>query len=209
MTLDASPPLTGAGHPGDGRKARPSARTMLRAGTAGAHEDLDTRLSALDLTDPADYAAFVRVHLAALPPIERTLEEAGVETVCDDWAARRRAGSLQADADRLGLEPVQEVEVDGDALAGHPARLLGTLYVLEGSRLGGEVLLRGIGRGDGIRNATAFLSHGRGEGLWRSFQPRLERGLKEPNERRMAIDAAQRAFATFGLAACRELEKQD
>ena len=172
------------------------ARDRLRAATAGAHHELDTRLSRLDLNAPHDYHSFIRVHVDALPAIERALEAAGVERLCADWPTRRRREALLSDAAALGIgEGPREPR---SLVAGDP-EIVGTLYVLEGSRLGGEMLARSIRGGTGM--PTAFLDHGRGARLWTSFLPLLEGTLVTERDRERAAAAALRAFAAFEKAA--------
>ena len=92
--------------------------------------------------------------------------------------------------------------LDPPAIADRPA-LLGTLYVLEGSRLGAAYLLRHVDRTANarIRAATGFLRHGTGEQLWPSFLALLERHAAELTDEDDLIVPARRAFALFATAA--------
>jgi heme oxygenase (biliverdin-IX-beta and delta-forming) len=71
--------------------------------------------------------------------------------------------------------------------------------VLEGSRLGGKLLLRrALGHPDvRVRAATRYLSHGAGRNLWSSFLVHLEASsavVTAPDE---AVAGARAAFALF------------
>src|SRR5690348_14674131 len=56
-------------------------RDRLRAATAEAHAALDRCLQAFDLTTRAGYGRFLAANAAALLPLERALEDAGVRDV--------------------------------------------------------------------------------------------------------------------------------
>jgi heme oxygenase len=83
--------------------------------------------------------------------------------------------------------------------------LLGTMYVLEGSRLGAKYLLRLIAQSTDplLAEARAYLGHGAGQPLWRSFLTRLEREAVSGDDEAEAIAGARRAFAMFAEAAAR------
>jgi heme oxygenase len=80
--------------------------------------------------------------------------------------------------------------------------VLGTMYVLEGSRLGAKFLLKTLADAADPRlfEATTYLAHGRGLRLWQSFLARLaDEGYDEDE----AIFSARLAFAAFEQAADR------
>ncbi len=79
--------------------------------------------------------------------------------------------------------------------------VLGALYVVEGSALGGRGLARGLDHllGSGQLNGRRFFE-GRGSSTgpaWRDFVSRLEFFTKEPAAQAAAIDAAVSTFSVF------------
>jgi heme oxygenase (biliverdin-IX-beta and delta-forming) len=180
--------------------ARPSGlRDRLRMTTATAHHDLDAKFGAFDLTSRRGYRRFLEASAAALLPLEAALEQAGVAGIFSDWAQRSRRMAIIADLDRIGgaIRPLPDI---GPL---NRNRLFGTLYVLEGSRLGAKFLLRMIDRSTDphIAEATAYLNHGAGQPLWWSFLARLDSEAIAPDDEAEAIDGARNAFATFADAA--------
>lgn len=100
-------------------------RTRLRAETRAEHEALDRQYGALDLSDPADYALFLRAHHAAHSVVEPLIRP-----------APPRLAALQRDLAAMGL-------AEGPAFVAdyvNNANLLGLSYVVAGSHLGGKVL---------------------------------------------------------------------
>ena len=148
-------------------------RAHLRSATVSCHDRVDAAFSVFDLAGAYGYAAFLAAQAAALIPVEQAIEEAGIEAVLPDWKQRTRRLALCRDLARLGQSPAPSVifvAPDG------PAAMLGMAYVLEGSRLGGAVLLRRVlgGPHPMPSTATEYLRHGAGSGLWQSFLTTIE-----------------------------------
>jgi heme oxygenase (biliverdin-IX-beta and delta-forming) len=161
----------------------------------------------LDLRLTHDYRTFLEVIAAALLPLEAALGRVHVERLFPDWGRRARSGAILADLDRLGGvvrrlsapdEPgLDELQIDG--LGG----ILGTMYVLEGSRLGARMLLRQASQSADpeVQEARAYLSHGAGTNFWQTFLAALEFHGARVNDDGTAVRAARNAFDLFSTAA--------
>jgi heme oxygenase len=180
-------------------RSLPGLRERLRDATAVAHRELDAQLSSFDLTVLSGYRRFLQASAGALLPLEHALVDAGVARMFPDWAERARSAAIAFDLERLGRSAHAAVSVAPLT----PSGMLGTMYVLEGSRLGAKFLLKAVADAADPRigEATAYLSHGTGQRLWQSFLSRLqdEEGCDEDE----AIEAACAAFAAFEQAADR------
>ncbi|MGJ5179950.1 biliverdin-producing heme oxygenase [Bradyrhizobium oligotrophicum] len=174
-------------------------RYRLKAATEAAHHALDERLSQFDLTTTAHYRRFLQASAAALLPLEQALDQAGVGEVLGDWARRRRAEAIRADLADLG-GTIVPIDLRGQPLD-RPS-VFGTLYVLEGSRLGAAYLLRVVTASADpiVRRATRYLRHGAGERLWPSFLSELAREPLTPDDEVRMIASARAAFAVFAKA---------
>ena len=148
----------------------------LREASRGSHDRLERRLALLDerLDLPRYRLILCRFH-AAWQGLEPRLA-----ALLDDPAffePRRRGALLAADLAALGVDPAAIPAAPPPALAG-PASALGALYVLEGSTLGGRVILRHLDRLalPGTTNARAyFAGYGPHTGrMWAGFVARLE-----------------------------------
>src|SRR6185437_4912001 len=118
----------------------PGIRDRLKQATAQAHRELDARLGALDLGRLQGYRRFLEISAAALLPLEAALEAAGVAAIFADWPWRSRRAAIAPDLARVGGSlRVFESEPTLTRNA-----MFGTLYVLEGSRLGAKYLLRTV-----------------------------------------------------------------
>ncbi|TSH97882.1 biliverdin-producing heme oxygenase [Verticiella sediminum] len=180
--------------------ASPSLRFWLREATRPLHEAVDAAFSAYRIADGSDYPAFLQAHAAALLPIEQWLEEQEVERLAPDWAQRRRSGALQADL--AGLRSAAPAPIAW-AGAADDAALWGTLYVLEGSRMGARFLARQVPAG----LPTGYLRHGEAEPLWPRFVQWLD--AADAGLDRAAVGAAaERTFAAFMQAGRRHAPPQ-
>ena len=111
-------------------------RSPLRDLTRAEHEAVDRLHTRFDLSQAAGYRAFLSAQASAFLAIEAALYSAGAADLVEDWPERRRSELLKADLAELGINPPR-----GQAPPlPFEADLLGGIYVLEGSRLGGAVL---------------------------------------------------------------------
>jgi heme oxygenase len=179
----------------------------LRAATAAIHADLE-RLSGLTrgFTELADYAACLLRHHAAFAALEPPLAEiSGWPAAGIDVLAHRRLPQLRADLAALNIDiacigrpAISAIPATGSFPAG-----LGALYVLEGSSLGGLVILRDARArlGPSIDGATAFFGGGPDRPSWPSFKSRLDAfGAAHPAAMPEVIAGALAAFAAFAGA---------
>jgi heme oxygenase len=169
--------------------SRQTARFVLCDATAQWHQRVDDVFAAVDLTDRLAYVRFLCAQAAAHLPAEQALEAHGIAAVIPDWPSRRRAHLIRNDLLALDLDvPPLEPE----PIFSGVAALLGATYVLEGSRLGGAMLLRSVP----AQFPTAFLSAGTSM-AWRDLISLLDQRLCTRIDIDEAIQAACQTFALF------------
>jgi heme oxygenase len=183
-----------------GRISYPGLRIRLREATAAAHKAVDLLAGSLRLTTLVDYRRFLEASAAALIPLEAAVEYSGVNSVLKDWSARSRTGAIRIDLSRIGghVRPLDiSTRMSRD-------EMIGSLYVVEGSRLGARYLMRAVTSSPDpiVAGAIAYLSHGSGEALWPAFLSFLDREGSSVNES-AAIASATAAFNLFREAFAR------
>ncbi|MBX3594589.1 biliverdin-producing heme oxygenase [Sphingomonas sp.] len=172
-----------------------SARQILRAATAPDHARVDTAFSGFELGVRGSYTAFLRAQAAALLPVEAAID-ACPDLPVTDWPERQRGDALRADLAELGAAlpaPLSAPELIG------AAQVLGALYVLEGARLGGKLLVRSVP--DTL--PRRFLGARQDAEKWRGLIQILDRALVTERQRATATDTARRIFAMFEESAMR------
>ena len=174
-----------------------SARGALRAATAAHHERVDAVFSRADLTKRDHYARFLQAQAGAYLPVEAALASAGAARLVPDWDARRRSHRLTADLAALGVAVPDD---DADIAFADDAAVLGGVYVLEGSRLGGAMLVRAVP----ADFPKSFLTPDQ-SAYWRHLLDLLECRVISAAERSSAVESASRVFMLFESSAQRYL----
>ncbi|WP_222182105.1 biliverdin-producing heme oxygenase [Geminicoccus harenae] len=169
---------------------RPTILDRLRAETSADHAVLEARLDLLASPLDLDHLrrvlrAFHGFHAAWEPMVEALLGER--------FRPRRRLGLLAADlrllGDRDGLPPRPDLAPLPDQ-----ASAWGSLYVLEGSTLGGAVIAKALAR-SGVAGLGYFNPHGRKTmGNWQAFRSELTAAVT-PGDEPAALAAARATFA--------------
>ena len=170
-----------------------SIRDLLRERTRAEHDRLERGLR---LTDPGLTLERYREVLSRFFGFWAGWEPRMAEELPDEalLAPRRRLHLLRSDLKALGLSPERLPACPAPPLRG-TGEAMGSLYVMEGSTLGGRVILKAL-EGRGVpAGARAYLAgHGDATGaMWRSFLSRLE---AEPDAAAV-LRGAKATFATL------------
>ncbi len=177
---------------------RNSVHQALRDATAAAHDRVDAAFADFDLSDRASYARFLRAHAEVVWPMEAALPGA---RLIEDWDSRKRGALLKEDLAQLPRSVDSEL-VEGQAFVWLGANsdlsvIAGTLYVLEGSRLGGRFLARSLPRGF----PRAYLDADQRAEKWQQLLSRIAQLLTDGAALDSAIAAAEATFAAFERSA--------
>lgn len=177
---------------------------QLKEGTHALHLEAEHRVHILEPSATRDtYRQYLRKMLGFHAPLEEALAgSAALQAAGFDSAARRKAPLLVKDLRALG-EAGEGARCTRLPDVATLPRALGCAYVLEGSTLGGQYLLRHLGaelsplRGQ----ATAFLEcYGPRTGpLWKEFGRVLEQGLHTQADEQEAVSAARDTFACLAV----------
>ena len=174
----------------------------LKLATAAAHSSLECVLAKRGYFDGREqYIHYLQRFLAFQEEAEHALEIPITVDAVPDWTERRRAHLARADLATLGA-PVRQFPRSCGRLPGIASheQVLGIVYVLEGSTLGGAYLLRqlaplGITQTHG---GSYLASYGSNRGkMWQRFLFMLE----EAHLRHVKAESiAAAAIATFTAA---------
>lgn len=172
---------------------------MLRLATRTTHDRLDAAImAARPFADLGRYGGLVRINAAFLALASPLYQAPALAALLPGLPARDRAAAALQDLATLGLMPEP-----APTPAPHPsdtAAALGWLYVAEGSRLGGAVLLshaRGLGLNPD--HGARHLAPDPGQGParhWASFCAALDAVPLDMPQRQAAVAGARTAFRT-------------
>ena len=177
---------------------------MLRAQTQESHERLERVALLAELSSGSITLPRYRHYLGRMHAFHAAVEGALLPRLPPAYAAARmnHGARLARDLHALGAPAVpapQPLCRAARALAPSPAAVWGVLYVLEGARLGSQVLLRRNAANAAVCQSHAYIA-GEGErtGLfWRDFCLMLEAGAA-PCDQQTLPPAANRTFALLG-----------
>jgi heme oxygenase len=160
-------------------------------------------LVAPDLT-LREYAETLELYLPIYVTLERAIDlhEGMLSELGFDWPARRKVSLIRRDLDALGspLPSGRNVPLDAPRCTRTFSHVMGCLYVLEGSTLGGRLIGRHVETlfHIGPESGAAFFgSYGTAvTAFWTEFCDVLERALPDDAARESASEGA---IATFDL----------
>lgn len=182
--------------------AGPDRRSRLRSATDDAHRRLDEIVDRAGFFDDCpSYASYLKATLRARQQLELALTDSGAEALFEVWPDRRIATALRQDiADVTGGEAAADASVLVSTLSA--AHVIGSLYVLEGSALGGRQLaLRAHALGmSPAFGARHFARQTAIPKSWSAFLRVLEALPLDTAEEDACIEAAIAVFASFERA---------
>lgn len=173
----------------------------LRRCTRGHHAAIEALLALDDTPSLERYGAILCGFDAFLRPWEAAVRRALPARLQAWFDVRRRAPLLADDLAHLGLQtPLPLARRGAQAVAALPlqglAQALGSMYVIEGSALGGQVIAPRLARGLGLaagRGASYFNGFGERSGpMWRQFR---DTATAELGEQAAAVQHACTAAA--------------
>jgi heme oxygenase len=192
---------TAAAASGPAKREESGMLDHLRRSTAGAHGRLEERLRVFERLSAEGPLPLLRSFYGFHQPIEAALRPWAEQLPELDLDRRRKALALERDLSRAGANaatlarlprtPPPALRTVGD--------VLGVLYVVEGSTLGGRAIHKACARlGFDLGALSFFDVYGRETGpLWRAFCAVLEARAGCTDIRR---DAARTAAETFAAA---------
>jgi len=177
---------------------------MLRAQTHEPHERLERVALLAELSGGNITLPRYRHYLERMHAFHSAMDGALAARLPPAYAAARlnHSARLARDLHALGAPAVPApppLRRAAQALATSPAAVWGVLYVLEGARLGSQVLLRRNEANAAVCRAHAYIA-GEGERtgvFWRDFCLMLEAGAARCDQQALPV-AANHTFALLG-----------
>lgn len=174
----------------------------LKEATKTAHQALEKKviLQLKAIRSEADYATFLQAFYQYFKALERKISAFINAGVVPDLSSRRNSSYLKADLQDLGFDYKQEHTLALPTIESLP-QALGAMYVMEGSIMGGAIIVEML-RKYGIANGFSFFSgYGAATGeMWNNFVTILNESLKSTAAQQQAVNAANETFEKFQYA---------
>lgn len=203
--------MSGATQPTDGSRSDDrGVLETLRAATREEHERTERAIEGRFFggsggIDREGYRQLLESFLGIYRPLEERLVPAARRHL-PSFSYRRRAGRLERDLRVLGcsrarLEELPTLSRGELPVLDGPSRLLGCLYVVEGSELGGRVIRKRLEEhlDGGALRADAFFATDpdRVRERWTAFRDELERRLAPGDSLGEAVSAARSTLRAY------------
>lgn len=184
-------------------------RDALRDHTRVQHARLEERLAIeRRVRDRGAYVDLLKRFHGFYVPVEarlatfaRAFQENGI-----DLAARLKASKLRCDLKAFGEQPFAPADSDLVPEISTFPRAVGCLYVMEGSTLGGQIIMRHVSaslRLDAANGAAFFSGYGARTGsMWQAFLSFLGALPFDAKDAAQAIEAACESFESLEQWLC-------
>jgi heme oxygenase (biliverdin-IX-beta and delta-forming) len=175
--------------------------TEIKEATKAAHLDLEKKVvqRLKDIRTHADYAALLRYFYAYFHHVEQAIAPYMTDVVLPDYKSRRNSSYLKRDIEALGGNVLDLPKTTVPVIADH-LEALGALYVMEGSIMGGSIIVKMLEKA-GIHDGVSFFS-GYGEStpqMWGLFVSVLNRQSVTDEQKARTIHTANETFTHFGF----------
>lgn len=146
----------------------------------------------------ADYADFLKYFYAYFNQVEQAIAPYITTELLPDRPERRNSQYLKQDIQELGgdvndLPAAQAPEISTTLQA------LGALYVMEGSIMGGPIIVKMLQKFGITKGVSFFSGYGDATGqMWGKFVSILNAQAHSPEDEMLAVEAANATFSNFG-----------
>lgn len=172
----------------------------LKERSAFAHQQLEKIVVAKlkSIRSQKDYVELLKQFYTYFNRLEHAIEPFITDEILPDRAERRHSGFLAKDIISLG-GTTDDIPVPKVPEINNPVQALGALYVMEGSIMGGPIIVQMLKK-YGITTGTSFFS-GYGSETpikWASFMESLNKNIKVSAQQEV-IEAAVDTFDRFAF----------
>jgi heme oxygenase len=173
--------------------------TNIKEATKTGHQELEKKVvqKLKAIRGNRDYADLLRYFYAYFSQVEKSIAPFITDELLADHSERRNSSYIKNDIEALGatvddLPLVTVPEIHSSLQA------LGALYVMEGSIMGGSIIVQMLAK-DGITEGVTFFSgYGAATGqMWAAFIAVMNAAANTPEEQMLVIECANATFNNF------------
>lgn len=173
--------------------------TNIKEATKAAHQDLEKKvvLKLKAIRSNADYADLLKHFYAYFGAVEEAIADFITIDVLPDYLDRRHASALKHDIESLGGDASDLPEVSIPEIT-NILQALGALYVMEGSIMGGSIIVQMLAKGGITEGVSFFSGYGAATGeMWGKFVGVMNANGQTETQQQEVIDSANDTFAQF------------
>jgi len=174
--------------------------TNIKEATKEAHLNLEKKViqKMKAIRSNADYADFLKYFYTYFNQVEQVIAPYMSTGLLPDYKDRRNSLYLKNDIEALGgnVNDIRRVAVP---VIQNELQALGALYVMEGSIMGGSIIVKMLEKGGITEGVSFFSGYGEATGQkWGIFVSVMNQQATSPEQEAIAIAAADETFVRFG-----------
>ena len=173
--------------------------TNIKEATKDAHVALEKQVvqRLKSIRSNADYAALLKYFYAYFSHVEKAIAPYITESLLPDYKERRNSNYIKNDILALGSK-IEDLPATTVPVIDNTVKALGALYVMEGSIMGGSIIVKMLEKG-GVTDGVSFFSgYGEATGpMWQKFVAVMNREAISDAQQTDMINAANETFSHF------------
>lgn len=174
--------------------------TNIKEATKTAHLNLEKKVieKLKAIRSNADYADFLKYFYTYFSQAEQAIAPYITAQLLPDYKERRNSSYLKNDIEALNgnVEAIPAITLP---VIENQLQALGALYVMEGSIMGGSIIIKMLEKGGITEGVSFFSGYGETTGQkWGVFTQVMNQAATSPEQEEIAIQAANEAFTCFG-----------
>lgn len=179
--------------------------SKLKEATRAQHENLENTVDVMgEVFSLENYKMLLTKFYRFYAALETKVAENDLTGAGFDFGPRRKTPLLEKDLEALGVLEKVKTQVplwDGLPDVSSLSKAFGSIYVMEGATLGGQVITRHLKQDFGLtpeNGAAFFSSYGTQVGsMWKSFKEILTAYAEKNGDDAQIIEAARETFDSF------------
>lgn len=173
--------------------------TNIKEATKEAHLLLEKQViqKLKAIRSNADYADFLKYFYTYFSQVEKAIEPYITTELLPDYNDRRNSSFLKNDIIALGGN-VDDLQIVNLPEITNQLQALGALYVMEGSIMGGPIIIKMLEKGGITEGVSFFSGYGEATGQkWGVFVSVMNAKATDEAEETVAVNAANETFSRF------------
>jgi heme oxygenase len=173
--------------------------TNIKETTKDAHVALEKQVvqRLKSIRSNADYAALLKYFYAYFNHVEKAIAPYITESLLPDYKERRNSSYIKNDILALGIK-IEDLPATTVPVIDNHVKALGALYVMEGSIMGGSIIVKMLEKSGIIDGISFFSGYGEATGpMWQKFVAVMNREAISDAQQADMIQAANETFSHF------------
>ncbi|WP_442589921.1 biliverdin-producing heme oxygenase [Pedobacter sp. AW31-3R] len=173
--------------------------TNIKEATKEAHLSLERQViqKMKAIRSNADYADFLKYFYTYFSQVEKAIAPYITAELLPDYNDRRNSSYLKNDIEALGGN-VNDIPTVNLPEINNQLQALGALYVMEGSIMGGSIIVKMLEKGGITEGVSFFSGYGEATGQkWGIFVGVMNAQATNEEEENIAVKAANETFTRF------------